>query len=292
MPLFRAERPFAAIARSSGGAAIALLMLSSAEAEATRPPENIDAEHIFGFTEGSDIGEKGEIEFENTSVARLGREGGYATLQNEAAFRYGVADGLRASLGLLADYHYSHDVPGLDDRNRGDFSGLTSEFRWAALARDQNPFGLTLSATPEWRRVDQLSGARLENYNLPLTALVDFEPIPRRLVAAVNFTYSPGFERFAGGWQIDHAIEISGAASFALTPSFFVGAEIRHDDRFQSGVATGHALYVGPSIFLKFSDAMSIKLTWSAQIVDPGASRLDLTNYERHQILLLLVKSF
>ena len=39
--------------------------------------EKIETEHIFGFTEGTDIGEKGEQEFEATTVARLGNPGSH-----------------------------------------------------------------------------------------------------------------------------------------------------------------------------------------------------------------------
>src|SRR3954468_9487641 len=38
-------------------------------------PEEVDTEHMFGFTEGSEIGEKGETEFMSESTGRFG-EGG------------------------------------------------------------------------------------------------------------------------------------------------------------------------------------------------------------------------
>src|SRR5580700_11231205 len=59
----------------------------------------VDTEHIFGFTEGTDIGYKGEIELESTFVGRFGKLGSFAALQNETAIRYGVSDSFRLAGG-------------------------------------------------------------------------------------------------------------------------------------------------------------------------------------------------
>ena len=66
--------------------------------------QEVDTEHIFGFTEGSDIGGKGEKEFENTTIGHFGRPGSFSVFTNEAAFRYGLVEHFRASFGVLADY--------------------------------------------------------------------------------------------------------------------------------------------------------------------------------------------
>src|SRR5215471_16975662 len=60
---------------------------------------SVDTEHIFGFgfTEGSDIGEKGEKEVDHSSYVFLGKQGSFATILNENDFRYGVDNGFRAS---------------------------------------------------------------------------------------------------------------------------------------------------------------------------------------------------
>lgn len=58
----------------------------------------IDREHIFGFTEGTDIGAKGEIELVNTATAA----------------RYEISDRVPLSAGTLFDFHSINNVPGLD----------------------------------------------------------------------------------------------------------------------------------------------------------------------------------
>jgi hypothetical protein len=64
--------------------------------------------------------------------------------------------------------------------------------------------------------------------------------------------------------------------------------EVRHLTNNQAGFFTGHALFVGPSLFVRVSDTISIKAAWSIQIPDESTGCLDLVNYERHQVLLLL----
>ena len=52
----------------------------------------IDTEHLFGFTVGSDIGEKGEKELENETSTLTGKNGGtYAAVFDQLEAKYTVA---------------------------------------------------------------------------------------------------------------------------------------------------------------------------------------------------------
>src|ERR1041385_5035799 len=80
--------------------------------------EEIDTEHIFGFTEGTDIGEKGEKEIENTFTARFKKRAGtYFAGENEIAFLYNPADTWRVSASGFMDNHHVLGVPDLPDRS-------------------------------------------------------------------------------------------------------------------------------------------------------------------------------
>jgi len=59
-------------------AAVMLPSLAQAEDSASKKPEPVDTEHIFGFAEGADIGEKGESELEITATGLAGKTGQYA----------------------------------------------------------------------------------------------------------------------------------------------------------------------------------------------------------------------
>ncbi|MGO9546547.1 MAG: hypothetical protein ACLPPF_17345 [Rhodomicrobium sp.] len=270
-----------------------LLWPGAAHADDAEPAatEKIEIEHIFGFTEGTDIGGKGEAEFESTTVARFGTRGNYTAIWNESAYRNVITDGLRVSVGGLTDYFGIHDMPALGQRNGFDFSGLTNEYRWQPLDRTNSSIGLALSVAPQWARVDDVSGGGVESYALPAVLAIDAAPIPDKLFAAFNLIYEPSAVRTAGSWEHDRSLEISAATSYAITPEVFVGAELRYlalDER----PIIGHGLFAGPSVYWKLSDKVSLKLAWSTQISDDGARGTGLSNIERNQAILLFVKQF
>jgi len=252
--------------------------------------EGFDTEHIFGFTEGADIGEKGEKELESGTVAAFGKPGSYLAIGNDTALRYVLTDTFRVSLGALLDYHYVQDVPGLPNRDAFNFAGLTDELKWHAVQRTAaQPVGLTFALVPQWRRVEETSGVTVETYAAPVEMLIDVEAIPNRLFGAINIEYEPGVTRVNGGWEHENALEISAAVAYALTNDILVGAEVRHLSGGQQGLFEAEALYVGPSVYYRFADDWSVKFAWSEQIPSE-TGRTDLVNFEKHQALLLLVK--
>jgi hypothetical protein len=252
----------------------------------------IDTEHIFGFADGTDIGEKGEREIENIAVGSFGRIGSYNQIDNETSFRYVITDHLRLSIGTLSDYYNIHDVPGLTNRSSTNFSGLIAEIRWNIVDRSKNSFGMTLSFNPQWRMLDPDSGDKSENYSLPVSLLVDKEIIPEKFFTTVNFVYAPSSLRVSGGWEHEDAFTLIAAGAYAIAPNTFFGAEIRHENLAVNGNLDAHALFVGPSLFYSLSKDLSVKVAWAAQIPDIGATTLDLRTYERHQFELLIVYGF
>ena len=270
----------------------ALLLPAIAHAEAGTNYAGIDTEHIFGFTEGSDIGHRGEIELESTFVGLFGKVGNFAAVQNETAVRYVVTEGLRLAIATLFDYRSIYNVPEVDDYAGFNFAGLTAETRWQVLTRDSSPIGLTLSATPQWRRVDDLTGQPVESYSIGLRLLADAALIPGTTFAAINVASAPTWIGTAGVWQQETPFEASAAVSHAIARGLFLGVEVRHLTHNHDGFLTGHALFVGPSLFVKVSETTAIKAAWSIQIPDECSGGVDLVNYERHQVLLLLVKGF
>jgi hypothetical protein len=262
-----------------------LLFSSPAKAEETENPvaDSVDTERIFGFTEGADIGEKGERELENTVIGRFGKLGSYAGISNETNFEDVVADRLRATIGVLSDYHAVSGVTGLADRHGLSFSGLSSDLRWQILERVSSPVGLSLSFAPQWQRIDDLSGQRLQSYTLPFTLLVDTALVPNKLFAAFNLSYASVIANDGGVWRETNPISASLAITTALAENVFLGAEIRYAALDQPRFLTGPGLFVGPSLYIKLSEKLSIKAAWSAQIPAAATGRLDLTNYERNQ---------
>lgn len=269
-----------------------LLLPVAAQAQEEQVGSSIDSEHIFGFTEGSDIGNKGEREIENATTARLGREGSFSVFSNETSFRYGVEQNFRASIGTLTDYYSVHDTPGLSNKTGVEYSGMVGEFRWHFLEHDTAPIGLTLSFAPYWRRSSDPAPGQGESYALPLALLIDKAFIPGQLYGAINVTVAPNFSRLSGQWQATQPLEISAALTAAVGERIFLGCEVREAALDQNGVFAGRALFIGPSFYLKIREDLNFKLGWSMQVPEAFSGRMDLTTFERHQFVAQFAYGF
>ena len=75
-------------------------------------------------------------------------------------------------------------------------------------------------------------------------------------------------------------------------PEVFIGGEVPHLSEGDHRLFDAEALFGGPSIWYQISDTSSIKGTWSFQIPDESTHKLDLLDFERNQVLLLLAKTF
>lgn len=254
--------------------------------------EKVETEHIFGFTEGTDIGEKGEQEFESTTVGLLGQTGGYTAFSNESAYRNVILDDFRLSFSAVPEYYGIQDMPGLANRNRLDLGGFSSELRWQFSDRTSFPIGLSVSLMPEWRRLDDPTGAIADGFEMPAAIAMDAALVPDKLFWASNLIYDPSILRTGGAWERDTSFEVSDAASYALTPDVFVGAEIRYLSWDNQGLLSARGLFAGPSLYMKFSKTTALKVAWSAEISNETVYGPGLPNFERNQVIVLFVKSF
>jgi hypothetical protein len=100
----------------------------------------------------------------------------------------------------------------------------------------------------------------LRTYVLPVKLLADMPVIPEKTFVAFNLSYEPAFVRIGGTWQQENPIEISLSASTAILGNAYLGAEIRQLILNQHGFFSGRALYVGPSLFVRLSDAITVKV--------------------------------
>ena len=265
----------------------------TAEKQGESGKEEVDTEHIFGFSEGSDIGKQGEREIENINIGSFGKAGGaYNNVDTETSFRYSVTDRLRLSIGTLTNYYAIEDVPTLANRTITTFSGVIGEARYKLVDDATQSYGLSLSFNPAYRQFDPLSGARTNNYAFPVALLFDKALIPDTFYAAVNLVYTPAFFAIPGGTERDNGLTAIAAATYAVSKTIFLGAEIRHETLVQNTAPTAHALFVGPTLFYRFSPVFTGKVAYAAQVNDVGARSLDLDVFERHQVELQFVYGF
>ena len=105
----------------------------------------------------------------------------------------------------------------------------------------------------------------------------------------MNVTYAPSIERMIGLWERESGLEVSAAISGVIAPGVLLGAEVRHLSAFEGlflNREDGHALYIGPSPFLKLPNEIIAKFVWSARASGAGE------RFERNQVRAKVVKSF
>jgi hypothetical protein len=258
------------VATHVGVCALALLLFFPSHRTSAREAHGaeIDTEHFFGFTIGSDIGEKGEKEFESETTSHMGKSGGsYTALFEQLEAKYTLAQNFRIAAAAVFAYHDVSNVPDLEDRRQGRFQGLLLDARYRMLDRERSPVGLTVSIEPHWSRIDDLTGERVRNWGGAVTLILDKELVSRRLYAAINLFYQPEETRFpdSDGWVRQSTIGVSGALVTQVKNGIFIGAELRSFHFYESlGFSnfSGRALFVGPTFYANLSKQWWLSLAW------------------------------
>ncbi len=124
-----------------------------------------ESKYMFGFIDGSDIGNEGEkaIEYEATGSFRK-RGGRYTAIEHELAFEHVLTQNFSYELSAHGLTHSISGVEGLGDRNSTQFSGASAKLRYLIIGRGPgSPIGLTISAEPEWSRIDGTDGTQVQS---------------------------------------------------------------------------------------------------------------------------------
>src|SRR5262249_28038802 len=91
--------------------AVILIALTPARAS------GVDSEHLFGFTEGADIGKAGEREAETETIGRFGKSAGsYTAVTQNNSVKVVPFDNVRVSANAALAYFGISGVPDLQDR--------------------------------------------------------------------------------------------------------------------------------------------------------------------------------
>jgi hypothetical protein len=258
--------------------------------------EGIDTEHLFGFTIGSDVGEAGEKEFQNQMTGRFAKSAGnYTALTNSAELEFVPVRNFRVELAAVAASYDIGGVPGFDDLNQMGLQGVSVDLRYRFLNKETAPFGLTFAAETHADRLDETSGQRVRAYGTDFALAFDRELIPNKWVTAVNLLYQPESTSFVATnrTEQDATIGVAWAMMAQVRPGILIGGEARYLRKYEGfglDVFAGHALFVGPTIYLQLSERSRLTAAWSFQVAGrsattPGA--LDLVDFERHQARLI-----
>ena len=298
--------------RGIGILAFALMLIAgfsaSAHAQSLNPFETgavfheAETKYMFGFLDGSDIGNENEkaIELETTG-AFVKRTGRYGMLEQELEFEHVPTQNFAYELSAHGMFHSIRGVEDLDDLKQGAFSGLSAKLRYLVIGRGPgSPIGLTVSAEPEWARIDDADGKKTQAYSAKLRVVADTELIPNRLYAAVNATYEPGIDKGSDDTAFQRASDLGFGFGLAyrITPTFTFGGALKYDasyDGLAFNTLQGNAVFLGPTMQINFTPKILLAAAFSAQVWgratdDPRA--FDLSNFSKYQANLKLEFEF
>jgi hypothetical protein len=261
-----------------------------------------ESKYMFGFIDGSDIGNEGEkaIEYETTGSFQK-RGGRYAAIEHELAFEHVLTQNFAYELSAHALSHSISGVEGLDDRNSTQFSGASAKLRYLIIGRGPgSPFGLTVSAEPEWSRVDGTDGTAARAYSSTFKIVADTELITNRLYAALNLIYEPEIAKPAdsGMWERSSSVGVGMGLTYRFTPIWAMGVAAEYDrayDGLTFRTFDGHALFAGPTLQINISRKVLLAAAFMAQVAGHAADdprQLDLTNFERYRANLKVEVEF
>jgi hypothetical protein len=265
----------------------------------------VETKYIFGFTEGSGVGLEGEKEFSLESVARIGKaDGRYWASETKLEYEFTPNQYVQFELGPLVSTHVIKNVTDLDNRNNLAMSGFFGEMRYLVLERNaSSPLAITLSAEPEWHRIDETSGAHVTNLGLELKINADLELIKNRLFLGSNLLYevegTKDPDHVGAGWEKESIGGVSAALSYRIIPSVFIGVEawyLRHYDGSFFNAFTGDAIFVGPTLYAKLGPKTFMTAAWNAQVsghdVEVPDSKLNFGEFTRSRAKLKLAVEF
>jgi hypothetical protein len=264
--------------------------------------EDIDTEHLFGFMIGSDVGERGEREFQSQTTGLFAKGAGrYRVGGQEFELEFVPMQNFRVEIGGAVAGHDIGGVPGLDDRRQLTWQGLSLDLRYRFLARDSAPFGMALSVDTDVSRIEESSGVPARQQGMTVTLAFDREIVPNLAVAALNLSYQPEWTRLSGAGDTEQEATLGAAFGLMaqLRPGILLGGEARYYWRYDSvglnGLA-GQALFIGPTAYIQLSKQSRLTAAWGMQAwgqsAGSAAAGLDLINFERHQGRLIFGVNF
>jgi hypothetical protein len=213
-------------------AAEASSLAQGAPQTAIDPVYELETRYIFGFTEGSDIGAEGEkaIDFEMTGAFGM-RGGSFAAIDQEVEFEGVPTQFFGYELSAHGLLQPIDNVGGLNNLHNFNFGGLSAELRFLLVDHGPgSPIGLTVTVTPEWARVDGVSGVLTRDFSATFTLVADTEIIPNRFYAAANLIYQPGVSRVFGAaaWQQSSNLGMTAAMAYRIAPKVTLGGELQY----------------------------------------------------------------
>ena len=223
----------------------------------------------FGFATGSDVADLGAWAIALDGIATKGARGGTATfitptLQVSGSFFPCLEVGPYI---FLTSSNYKAYGGGVS--TSGTVIGGGIEAKYKLLGRATHGIGLTLAVNPNFGGYDgNFYGKSGTVFNNSFRLLADAELIKGKLYGAVNLEL---FQNTLADIAFKNlsTLAVRGALSYAVTDSFYVGAEASHQRGYEGTWMSryvANATYVGPTFFWAINDKFSLNGTAAFQV--------------------------
>ncbi|GJD64486.1 hypothetical protein [Methylobacterium frigidaeris] len=271
-------------------------------AETGDVPDEVDTENLFGFTEGTDTGKKGQQEVLVDTVGRFGkrRDGpgrsGYSAAQPLISYQYDPTDNFSIEPGLWFDARDSRNIAGVPDKSFGTFNGGSVELKYQFFKRTEDrPFSVALQAEPQYARITPVEGQGADVFSVENRLIADMRLVPDALWAGLNLIYDPQVSRLKGAGAVDRSstLSLSGTLMAKVAGSLFVGPEARYLRAYDGAFLNrfeGHAVFIGPVLHYQVMEKGFLTLAYSTQVFghdrDPDFSdrAFNLAQFSRHNL--------
>ncbi|MFJ7441476.1 hypothetical protein ACIQW5_28065 [Methylorubrum thiocyanatum] len=265
-------------------------------------PDKIDTENLFGFTEGTDVGKKGEQEVIVDTIGRFSkrRDGpgrsGYGAAQPIISYQYDPTDNFSIEPGLWFDARDSRNIAGVPDKSFGTFNGGSLELKYQFFKRtEERPFSLALQAEPQYARITPIEGQGADVFSVETRLIADARLVPDRLWAGINLIYDPQVSRLKGSSEVDRSSTLSVSCTLMakVGGDIFFGPEARYMRAYEGAFLNrfeGHAVFVGPVLHYQVMEKGFLTLAYSTQVFghdrDPDFSdrAFNLNQFSRHNL--------
>jgi len=263
--------------------------------------KDVDTEHLFGFTEGADAGEKGEQEAVVDTVSRIGkrRDGpgraAYRVLDTRLAYQFNPIDRLSLELSAFGTLRRQRNVADLDDKSYGTFDGASLEVKYQFLKGSaEQPLGLALEVRPRFTRVLPVEGRGADIVDVESLLQLDVQVVPDTLWYGSNISIEPAAGRERGGRGYRSSTFLwSNALVGRVGKNTYLGPEVRYLRGYEGTFLNrleSEALTVGPALHHRFTEKVWLTVAYAGQVwgrdTDPALAgrALGLNQFERHNL--------
>lgn len=265
--------------------------------------KDVDTEHLFGFTEGSDTGEKGEQEVLVDTISRFSkrRDGPgpstYRVLDTRFSYQFNPADRFSVELSAFGNLRRQRNIADLDDKAFGTFDGASAELKYQFLKGSaEQPLGFAIELRPRFTRILPVEGNGANVFDMESLIQLDVQLVPGSVWYGSNISFEPAAGRqrgTAGRGYRSSTFLWSNAVVGQVTEGTFVGPEVRYlrgyDGVFLNRLESA-AVLIGPVLHHRFTEKIWLTVAYAAQAwgrdTDPAYARrgLGLTQFERQNL--------